>query len=46
MIALGTAVGCGIIINNAVYQGAHGAAGEVVGPQQPLDYSQDLEAGS
>ncbi|MFZ2769444.1 MAG: ROK family protein, partial [Lactococcus raffinolactis] len=29
VIALGTAVGCGIIINDAVYQGAHGAAGEI-----------------
>lgn len=47
VIALGTAVGCGIIINNAVYQGAHGAAGEIGWTmQQPLDYSQDLEAGS
>lgn len=47
VIVLGTAVGCGIIINNAVYQGAHGAAGEIGWTMQgPLDYSQDLEAGS
>lgn len=47
VISLGTAVGCGIIINNAIYQGAHGAAGEVGWTmQQPLDYTQDLETGS
>lgn len=47
VISLGTAVGCGIIINNAIYQGAHGAAGEVGWTmQQPLDYTHDLEAGS
>lgn len=47
VIVLGTAVGCGIIINNAVYQGAHGAAGEIGWTMQgPLDFSQDLEAGS
>ncbi|GAB2022539.1 ROK family protein [Pseudolactococcus yaeyamensis] len=47
VISLGTAVGCGIIINNAIYQGAHGAAGEIGWTmQQPLDYTQDLEAGS
>ena len=47
VISLGTAVGCGIVINNAIYQGAHGVAGEVGWTmQQPLDYTQDLEAGS
>ena len=44
VIVLGTAVGCGIIINGKVYQGAHGAAGEIGWSMQgPLDYTHDLE---
>ncbi|GFH42009.1 transcriptional regulator [Lactococcus hodotermopsidis] len=43
-IVLGTAVGCGIIINHKIYQGAHGAAGEAGWTMQyPLDYSHNLE---
>ena len=44
VVVLGTAVGCGIIINGKVYQGAHGAAGEIGWSMQgPLDYTHDLE---
>lgn len=44
VVTLGTAVGCGIIINNQIYQGAHGAAGEAGWSMQyKLDYTHDLE---
>lgn len=47
VVTLGTAVGCGIIINNQLYQGAHGAAGEAGwSMQERLDYTQDLEDNS
>lgn len=47
VVTLGTAVGCGIVINNRVYQGSHGAAGEFGwSMQQALDYSHDLEEDS
>lgn len=44
VVTLGTAVGCGIMINNQIYQGAHGAAGEAGWSMQGiLDYTHDLE---
>ncbi|HCN75110.1 ROK family protein [Pseudolactococcus plantarum] len=47
VVTLGTAVGCGIVINNQIYKGAHGAAGEAGwSMQESLDYTQDLEDNS
>lgn len=47
VVTLGTAVGCGIVINNQVYQGAHGLAGEAGwSMQDQLDYTHDLEDNS
>ena len=47
VVTLGTAVGCGIIINGKIYHGAHGAAGEIGWSMQgSLDYTHDLEEDS